>query len=512
MSAKFALCRRTLILAIPLLLWAASVRADEQAKPWPTEAWASTNPEQAGFDSAKLAQALLEIKGADPSIHAIFLEADGRAFLDAIYYPYDRRHPHNVASVTKSVMTTLIGIAVDQGKLGLDQPVLQFFPGRAITNLDARKGRMTVRHFVGMTSGLNCIGEHDEPTLHQMNASADWVQFTLDLEMVAEPGSTFSYCSPGMHLLSAILQNATGMSALDFARQNLFAPLGIKEVIWPRDPQGFNTGWGDLHLHPSDAAKIGYLFLNQGMWDGQQIVSKDWVVQSSRKQASTHPPWQDDYGYGWWIMKDDDIPQFAAAGRGGQKIAVFPTLGFVAVVNGSGVESGRVLDALGKALVSPGRPLPENLAGRRKLQEALLEIAAPPSPKPVQDLPPLAHEISSATYQLEPNPLQLKSVTMVFETGAEAYFKLTFYDDQPEREGRLGLDGVFRFTPAENGLPSGMRGQWLSSNQFMTEFDGIAALDHFDLTFTFANDGLTLFVKERTYESGVEIHGQLTKN
>jgi CubicO group peptidase (beta-lactamase class C family) len=499
-----------LCLALLPLLSPVSGNAGEQGKPWPTVAWTSISPEQVGFDSGKLAEALLDITSADPSIHAIFLEADGRAFLDAIFYPYDKRYPHNVASVTKSVMTTLIGIAADQGKLNLDQPALDFFPNLKIAHRNARKERMTVRHLTGMTSGLNCVGEHDEPTLHQMNASPDWVQFTLDLEMVAEPGSKFSYCSPGMHLLSAILQNATGMSTLDFARQNLFGPLGIKDVIWPRDPQGFNTGWGDLHLHPADAAKIGYLWLNRGKWEGKQVVSESWVEQSSRRQVSTYPPWQDDYGYGWWIMKGGDIQHYAAAGRGGQRIGVIPPLNAVAVVNGSGVESGRVLSALGKALVTPGKSLPENPVGRAKLKEVLEQIASPPSPKPLQTLPPLATEVSGATYQLDANPLQLKTVTVGFGSGAEARYKLTFSDGQPDREAQLGLDGLFRFVPGENGLPSGMRGQWVSDNQFKAEFDGIAALDHFDLTFTFENGGLSLFAKEWTYESGVEIKGRLT--
>ena len=104
----------------------------------------------------------------------------------------------------------------------------------------------------------------DEPTLNAMRSHPDWVQAALDREMVQEPGASFCYDSPGMHLLSAILQKATGMTAVDFARQNLFEPLGIREVFWESDPQGYTHGWGDLYLTPRDAAKIGYLWLNTG--------------------------------------------------------------------------------------------------------------------------------------------------------------------------------------------------------------------------------------------------------
>ena len=114
--------------------------------------------------------------------------------------------------------------------------------------------------------------DHGEITLKEMMQSKDWVQFMLDLPMAAEPGGGFEYCSGGMHLLSGIISQATGSSALEFARRELFQPLGIENVIWPSDPQGVSYGWGDLHLRPRDMAKIGYLWLHQGRWEGRQVV------------------------------------------------------------------------------------------------------------------------------------------------------------------------------------------------------------------------------------------------
>lgn len=169
-------------------------------------------------------------------------------------------------------MTTLIAIVAEQGKLNLDAPVLSFFPDRTIANRDARKERVTVRHLANMANGMESVCfANDEGTLNEMTASPDWVQFALDCKMTSEPGYTFCYDSPGMHLLSAILQKATGMTTLEFARQNLFGPLGIRDVIWLTDPQGYTHGWSDLYLHPRDVAKLGYLWLNKGTW---QVASE----------------------------------------------------------------------------------------------------------------------------------------------------------------------------------------------------------------------------------------------
>ena len=119
-----------------------------------------------------------------------------------------------------------------------------------------------------------------------MRGSSDWVQFVLDLPMVEAPGTRFEYCNSASFLLSAIIQETTGMTALDFAEEYLFGPLGIEDVIWPTSPQGINIGWGEMRLKPHDMAKFGYLYLNQGRWDDQQIVSVDWVTISTKKQIS----------------------------------------------------------------------------------------------------------------------------------------------------------------------------------------------------------------------------------
>ena len=248
---------------------------------WPTEGWKNSTPEEQGIDSAVLAEGLQAIRDNDIRTHSLLVIRNGSVVIDAYFYPYDGKTPHELASVTKSLMTTLIAIAADQGKLQLDQPMVSFFPNRTIANRDPMKERIEVKHLAGMSSGLDSVGlENDEGTLREMQESQDWVQFAIDRRVVSEPGTRFVYDSPGMHILSAILQEATGMTALEFGRENLFEPLGIRDVIWPVDPQGFNYGWGDLYLYPHDAAKIGYLWLNNGVWDNEQIVSRKWVEDS----------------------------------------------------------------------------------------------------------------------------------------------------------------------------------------------------------------------------------------
>ena len=266
---------------------------------WPTVEWKTNTPESVGFDSVKLAQGLQTINQNDINIHSLTIVRNSEIILDAYFYPYDGSIYHDLASVTKSITTTLIGIAVDQGKIELDKPMVSYFPERTIANMDERKEKITVRHLVSMTAGMRCDPLNDGLNLDTMRYSEDWVQHALDRPMVMEPGTEWVYDSPGMHILSAILQKATGMTELEYAQEYLFKPLGITDVWWCNDPQGITNGWGDLSLYPRDAAKIGFLFLQQGKWEDSQIVSSKWIADATTIQISTKEYRQEDYGYGW---------------------------------------------------------------------------------------------------------------------------------------------------------------------------------------------------------------------
>jgi CubicO group peptidase (beta-lactamase class C family) len=476
---------------------------------WPDDVWPKASPESQGIDSQKFAEALLAIRQTGMNIHSLLVIRHGRMVLDATFYPYDGRVPHELASVTKSVMTSLVAIAADQGKLSLDQPVLSFFPGRRIANRDARKERITVRHLVGMTSGLLCTAEHDEQTLSDMQNSADWVQFVLDRPMAAEPGTRFVYCSPGMHLLSAILQKATGMTTLDFARAYLFEPLGIKQVIWPSDPQGITHGWGDIRLFPEDAARIGYLWLNGGHWRDRQIVSAKWVKESSSVQIRTGQEHGDDYGYGWWIMTGDAIPQYSAIGRGGQRIGVLPSLDIVYVTTGGGFEPGEATDRIGAALIDTAKPIAESPQGVAQLRMALAKIAEPPARSALSALPAMAHAISGKTYVFEPNPYGLGNIRVDFTEGAqEAHVVLVFTNRPTPQEGDIGLDGVYRMSAGRYGFPVGMRGHWSNGNTFLLEYDEIANRDANLVQLQFDNDRMTFRAQERTHSAPVILHAE----
>jgi CubicO group peptidase (beta-lactamase class C family) len=184
------------------------------------------------------------------------------------------------------------------------------------------------------------------------------LQFTLDLKVTHIPGAHFEYCSPGMHLLSAILQQATGMKASEFARVNLFEPLGITDVICETDPQGYSDGWARLYLHPRDMAKIGYLMLHQGRWEGKQIVSSKWVEEATRLQKKTGRG--DNYGYGWWVPPPTQFIEFAAEGRGGQYIRVLPELNLIVVTTGRGFGWNDIVPLLVPAIVDMTEPLSPN--------------------------------------------------------------------------------------------------------------------------------------------------------
>lgn len=473
----------------------------------PTTDWPTTTPEAQGFDSTKLAEAMVAWREQGIPIHSLLLIRNGYVVADATFYPYDGQTAHDVASVTKSVMTTLIGIAVDQGKLNLDAPMVSFFPDRTIANLDARKEAITVRHLLSMSSGLQCTRDGMEnDTVSAMHGSPDFVQFALDLPTATDPGSSFLYCSPAIHLLSPILQQATGMTTLEFARQNLFEPLGITDLAWERDPQGYYQGWGDLSLYPRDMAKIGQLFLQNGQWEGQQIVPREWVEEATAVHMTSST--DDPYGYGWWLSPETE-GVYRAAGRLGQNIIVLPSLNTILVTTGGGFEIEEIEELLLAAFADMEKPLPANPAGVARLEAAVAAVAQPPAAKPVAPLPDVARAISGKTYVFDRNAVGLTSLAFEFDDSPEATAHIG-WEDASVAAMSIGLDGAYRFSPtATDSRPVGLRGNWQPPQTFILEYNGVVTNDQLALQLLFQDDRVVATASATVGGPGVVFEGRL---
>jgi CubicO group peptidase (beta-lactamase class C family) len=293
---------------------------------WPTTGWSTSTPEPQGMDAGKIAEMLKAIEEQGLDLHSLLIIRHGQLVSENYFGSYDANTRHQLFSVTKSFIATLIGMALDKGYItDTDQRVLDFFPQRTFDNLSARKTEMTLDDLLTMRSGLDW--EEGDPAYREMYTSADWLKVVMDKPMVAEPGRVFNYCSGCSHVLSAILQEATKTNPRDFADQFLFKPLGITDYRWDVDADGTPIGGWGLQLTPRDMAKLGYLYLHHGQWDGQQIVSAEWVENATRLHTSTDN--QLGYGYQWWNYPPQGI--YLALGRDGQTIAVIPELDLIVV-------------------------------------------------------------------------------------------------------------------------------------------------------------------------------------
>jgi CubicO group peptidase (beta-lactamase class C family) len=296
------------------------------ASDWPTEAWRTSPPEAQGIDASKLAQMLAYVQQQHLDLHSLLVIRNGYIVSETYFgsYTADTRHP--LYSCTKSFIATLIGIALDQGVIDqTDHRVVDFFPGQAFAHLDAHKQSMTLEDLLTMRSGLSW--QEGDPVYRAMYQSPDWVKFVMDEEMAGAPGSAFNYCSGCSHVLSAILQKTTGMNTAAYAEHNLFQPLGIANVAWETDPAEIPIGGWGLQMTPREMAKLGYLYLHDGQWAGQQIVSANWVKAATQQHTPTDS--QLGYGYQWWTYPT--LEAYTALGRYGQTIFVIPKLALVIV-------------------------------------------------------------------------------------------------------------------------------------------------------------------------------------
>ena len=482
-----------------------------QGIPWPTKAWQASTPEEQGMDSASLAR-LIETVGTYRQ-DSLMSVRHGKIVAEAYYAPYVAGISHDLRSVTKSVVSTLTAIELQRGLLdSVDHPVLDLFPDKKVSNIDENKKAMTVQSLLDMTSGIEWKEKAYTPdeTIMKMYESPDRTEFVLNQPMSNPPGSKFYYNSGNPYVLSALITRTTGKSALDFAKKELFEPLGITSARWGRvDAQGVTDGEAGLSLAPHDMARIGYLYLHNGMWDGKQIIPSSWVDRA--KEGKVPATFGFHYANLWWSIPEKGA--YMARGRHSQLILVLPKLDVVATMTGilrddEFYPAARLIDDISNSVKSDAALPPDPIA--KALLAASIRQAATERPTAVGGTPDLAKAISGKAFQLDDNVLHVRSFTLNF-FDSDSSWEITTDTGKPDRpterfSGLMGLDGVFRKSaPAFYGI-NAAKGRWLNDHTFAVERRILGHSETQSWTLAFDGDRVSIAF-ENTDGFKAELHG-----
>ncbi|GLS22974.1 hypothetical protein GCM10007874_59940 [Labrys miyagiensis] len=436
------------------------------------------------MDSSELAT--LVAFGASHGFDSLLVVRHGRIVTEATYAPYTPDIRHDIHSCTKAILGTLVGMIYKDGQLDrLDHPMLDFFADRRIANVDDRKKAITVQNLLDMTSGLDWDEGFEggkEQSFNDLKQSPDWSQFILDRPMARRPGEVFYYDSGNSHLLSAIVTKLTGKPAEEYAKQKLFDPLGITTWHWDRDPQGISTGGWGLSLLPRDMAKIGYLYLHGGEWEGRQLLPPGWSDVLHHPTVNMHASNDPNQRYSdlFWVFPGGRV--FMANGWHGQNIAVFPDLDIVAVVTAHKYVSQFALIEGIYAAVKSEAALPPAPKTTEFLAD-VIKAASVEKRTDVSPTPEITPSISGKSYKFPDNDLKLSSLNL-FLTKPHPHIEFEIYTGDPATpiaryDEPIGLDGLYSMgSPLKSGPAAGyttaMKGTWLNGQSFAIDLQILA--------------------------------------
>jgi len=440
-----------------------------------TGAVPATVPAAPGWDA--LAEVVL---AKSDRLHACLVMVDGQTVFEAYPWPVRADDRHKLNSVTKSVVSLLVGIAVGEGRIpSIDSSLASWFP-EATAGWPADKKAITLRHVLTMTEGLSWSeeGSYSGPadSYTAMFSSPDPTRYVLDRPLAGKPGERFYYNSGDSQLLSAVIQRATGMTARDYAREKLFGPLGIDDVFWARDRTGATMGPSGLQLRARDLARIGQLCLARGAWEGRQVVPAAWIDESTVRAVASPNGLAGQHGYGfhWWMNPSGG---YSGRGYGGQYLIVDPERKVVAVFFGASFDNDFYLPERVMAdLIVPAAesaaasgPAASGGASRAALRDIVARIETAPSPSAPAPLPATATAISGKTIRLDDD----STWSFSFPSATEALASMGTGGEPGTFP--VGLDGIWRrgelgqaFGPAPPN-PVFARGAWEDEDALRVE-------------------------------------------
>lgn len=451
--------------------------------------WPRSTPEEQGMSSAKLAEMLETIHNEDQQIHSVLVIRHGVMVLEAYVHPFNAQTRHEVYSVTKSITSSLIGIAMEKGLIGnVQTQLISYFP--SIVMDDPAKKEITLENTLSMSSGIEWM----EPLHSGLNdhwwiiEAEDPAQYFFTPALVEEPGKVFNYNSGGSHMLSLVIQQAAGERAVDFARRYLFSPMGISDIEWDNDFSGHSLGSTGLELLATDMAKIGLLYLDNGKWQCEQLIDPEWVRDSTL--VHSYPSNLIGYGYQWWIRPQGD---YYALGWGGQQIRVFPEKDMVVVFtagsSGNDILHDELIDDFILPAVISDQPMPVDNEGQQQLISAINLLATPK----VFTSTPLSNEAAEVNGKqwLITGMGEWSMFTLHFPNDYEAQFELTIDGDPMQL--KVGLDGVYRITNTKEYGPIALSGYWESEDTFVLHQQNLREADRRITRITFSKESAVLY-------------------
>lgn len=443
---------RICFLVALLLLAAGSATAESFRLPRST-------PEAQGVSSAALLAFLDAAEEKVNSLHSFMLVRRGQVVAEGWWAPYTASDPHQMFSLSKSFTSTAVGFAVTEGRLGIDDPVLEFFPDEAPPQPSANLRAMRVRDLLTMATG-----HHNEDIQNfPYNSEESVVRKFLALPVTHKPGTFFVYNTPASYMLSAIVQKVTGQPVLEYLKPRLFDPLGIEHPTWDASRQGVSMGGFGLNVRTEDIARFGQFYLQRGQWGGKQLLPAAWIDSAtSRWMSNGSAPtsdWEQGYGFQFWRCRHG---VYRGDGAHGQFCVVFPQQDAVIAITAGTRDLQGVLNLVWEKLLPAlgDKPLPANAQGVAQLTDRLAKLSLP---KPV--VAAMSTGLSAITgraFAFPQNPQRIERVTLRSAT------ELAIVVNGAEQRLTVAPDAWSRseFTLGGTSSPVATRGAWVSPDTF----------------------------------------------
>lgn len=373
-----------------------------------------STPEAQGIPSSAILAFVEAVEKNGCELHSLMILRHGQVVAEGWWAPYRPEDPHMLFSLSKSFTSTAAGMAVAEGHLSVDAPVLSFFPEESPAEVSEHLAAMRVRHLLSMSTG------HAEDTMPQLRGCEDgnWVRAFLAQPPSYAPGTHFLYNNGATYMVSAIVQKVTGQKILDYLQPRLFEPLGIENPTWATCPRGINTGAFGLNLKTEDIACFGQLYLQKGLWRGQQLLPEAWVEEATACHVSNgdkaDSDWEQGYGYQFWRCRHG---VYRGDGAFGQYCVVMPEQETALAITSGVKDMQAVLNLVWEHLLPAlgPEPLPENRPAQAELGQKLASVALQPVKGKASS--PLAAEVSARNYVFEANDQEVEAIS--FDFGGE---------------------------------------------------------------------------------------------